>query len=73
MTLVLDGSMKACKEKAFFAELDIFCHDCCEGKLTKKSGEGEMGLDPKITGGMKVALHYDQVPNFQTKELFQIC
>ena len=51
MTLVLDGSMKACKEKAFFAELDIVCHDCCEGKLTKKSGEGEMGLDPKITGG----------------------
>ena len=28
--LALDGSMKAYKEKAFFTDPYIFCHDSCE-------------------------------------------
>ena len=40
MTVALDGSMKAYREKAFFTEPYIFCRDSYEQKIDLELGVG---------------------------------
>ena len=42
--LALDGSMKAYKEKAFFTDPYIFCHDSCEWRIDLELGGWEVGV-----------------------------
>ena len=49
MTVALDSSIKACREKTLFTEPYVFRHDSCKGKLTKNWGRRE--LESKNTWG----------------------
>ena len=55
--LALDGSMKAYKEKAFFTDPYIFCHDSCEWRIDLELGGWEVGVKKwpgePLVGGLK--------------------